>query len=160
MGKLDRQRKRWGDQMLKLTKFSTILGAALCAALILPVTAQAQSVRTIRNDGGGVVNEYIIRANLAVLQGERLRIDGWCASACTAYLGNPNTCVTPSAQFGFHGPSGGTPAENQRAAQTLARHLPAVLHDWYLTKAAPLQGNDHIAISGKELVRIGAAHWC
>ena len=62
--------------MQKLTKISTILGVAVCAALILPMTAQAQSVRTIRNDGGGVVNEYIIRANLAVLQGERLRIDG------------------------------------------------------------------------------------
>jgi hypothetical protein len=89
-----------------------------------------------------------------------VRIDGWCASACTAYLGNPNTCVTPSAQFGFHGPSGGTAAENRRVAQTLARHLPPVLRDWYLTKAASLQGNAHIAISGKELVRIGAAHWC
>lgn len=146
--------------MQKLPKFSTILGAALCAALILPMSAQAQSVRTIRNDGGGVVNDYIIRANLAVIRGDRVRIDGWCASACTAYLGNPNTCVTPSAQFGFHGPSGGSPAENRRAAQTLARHLPAVLRDWYLIKAAPLQGSEHLSISGKELVRIGAAQWC
>ncbi len=146
--------------MQKLPKFLTILGAAVCAALILPMSAQAQSVRTIRNDGGGVVNEYIIRANLAVIRGDRVRIDGWCASACTAYLGNPNTCVTPSAQFGFHGPSGGTASENRRAAQTLALHLPAVLRDWYLTKAAPLQGSEHISISGKELVRIGAAQWC
>lgn len=122
--------------------------------------AQAHSVRTIRNYGGEVVNEYNIRANLAVLKGERLRIGGWCASACTAYLGNPNTYVTPSAQFGFHGPSDGTLAENQRAAQTLARHLLAVLRDWYLTKAAALQGNTHIAISKKEVERIGAAHWC
>jgi hypothetical protein len=122
--------------------------------------AQAHSVRTIRNYGGEVVNEYIIRANLAVLQGKRLRIGGWCASACTAYLGNPNTCVTPSAQFGFHGPSGGTAAENRRAALILARHQLAVLRDWYLTKAATLQGNTHIDISEKEVERIGAAHWC
>ncbi len=146
--------------MQKLSKLSALLAVALCAALVLPLATHAQSVRTIRNDAGGVVNDYIIRANLAVLRGDRLRIDGWCASACTAYLGNPNTCVTPSARFGFHGPSGGSPAENRRAAQTLARHLPAVLRDWYLTKAAPLQGHAHIAISGKELVRIGAAHWC
>jgi hypothetical protein len=92
MGQLDRQRKRWGVQMQKLSKLSTILGAALCAALILPTVAQAQSVRTIRNDGGGLVNEYIIKANLAVIRGDMLRIDGWCASACTAYLGNPSTC--------------------------------------------------------------------
>lgn len=143
-----------------MQKVSKGLATALCAALILPVPAQGQSVRTIRNDGGGVVSDYVVSANMAILRGDSLRIDGWCASACTAYLGNPNTCVTQSAQFGFHGPSGGSRDENMRAAQTLSRHLPPVLRDWYLTNAAPLQGDAHIAISAGELVRIGAARWC
>lgn len=132
----------------------------LFAALILPAPTQAQAVRTIRNDAGGVVNDYVVKANIAILRGDQVRIDGWCASACTAYLGNPNTCVTPSAQFGFHGPTGGSQAQNQRAAQTLARHLPVVLRGWYLSNAAQLTGHDHIAISAGELVRIGAARWC
>ncbi len=123
-------------------------------------SAEAKKIITITNDDGGVVRDYVLRANLAKLRSDQIRMNGWCASACTAFLGNPTTCVTPRATFGFHGPTGGTQAQNRAAAETLARHFPKVLRDWYLTQAAQLQGQAYIVVTGEQLVQIGAAKWC
>ena len=146
--------------MLFLAKFKNLAAMVFCVSVASTNLAQAQNTITIRNDGGGLVRDYVIKANLAQLRGDKVRISGWCASACTAYLGNTNTCVTPSATFGFHGPSGGTAAENRRAAETLARNLPAVLRTWYLREAAQLQGQSYIELSAEQLVSIGGAKWC
>jgi hypothetical protein len=143
-----------------VNKLKAVLAFAACLLVIGSGGVQAQNVVNVRNDGGGVVNEYVIKANLAVLRGDNIRISGWCASACTAYLGNPKTCVTQNARFGFHGPSGGTPAENRKAAEMLASHLPYPLQNWYLTKAVKLRGQSYIALSAAQLVEVGAARWC
>jgi hypothetical protein len=58
---------------------------------------------TIRADGGGYIDDYADR--IAALDGKAVRITGVCKSACTMFLGYPDTCVSPSASFGFHGPS-------------------------------------------------------
>ncbi|OUD08143.1 hypothetical protein BVC71_15160 [Marivivens niveibacter] len=120
----------------------------------------APNVRVIRNDPGGNVNEYLMNVSMAVLTGETIRIDGWCASACTLYLGSTNTCVTRSANFGFHAPRGGSAADNRHAAQVISTRLPAPLGQWYLQNAAFLPADQHVTLSGRQLVQMGAARYC
>ena len=48
-------------------------------------------------DTGGTVGEYLARAHEIGVQ-----ILGYCASACTAYLGAPDVCVSPDATLIFH----------------------------------------------------------
>jgi hypothetical protein len=143
-----------------LQKIKSAIGIFVCLAVFSASDAQAQKLLLIQNDAGGVVRDYVINANLAELRGEAVQVTGWCASACTAYLGNPGTCVTPSASFGFHGPSGGTAEENRRAALVLARQLPEAIQGWYLREAVHLKGRAHIVVSAAQLVWAGAARWC
>ena len=51
----------------------------------------------ITYDTGGPVGEYLARAHEYGVQ-----IMGFCASACTAYLGAPGVCVGPDATMVFH----------------------------------------------------------
>ncbi|PRY78057.1 hypothetical protein CLV80_10419 [Yoonia maritima] len=119
-----------------------------------------QDSRTIRNDGGGNVNEYLVDLSFAILSGEKIQIDGWCASACTLYLASTETCVTPNARLGFHAPRGGTDAENKEAARVIAARLPATLSAWYLKYGAELDGNRFVALTGAQIVDMGAANYC
>ncbi len=138
----------------------TALILALIIALSSTTANAAQSVRVIRNDSGGQVQQYLNALSIATISGEVIKIDGWCASACTLYLGSPFTCVTPQAQLGFHAPFGGTAEQNRNAAQVMAANLPPVLGRWFLQNAAHLQGRQFLALSGAQLVQMGASHYC
>lgn len=130
-------------------------------ALVFGVSASAnQTSRVIDNDGGGNVNEYLVDLSVAILSGEKIQIDGWCASACTLYLASTDTCVTANALLGFHAPRGGSAAENQQAAQVIGARLPAELSDWYFKYAAELDGNRFVTLTGAEVVQMGAANYC
>lgn len=75
---------------------------ALVALLGLSEISHAM---TIQHDNGGVVLEYAKRVHRAIKTGERVRIDGLCASACTLYLAKGvNVCVTKRGYFKFHHP--------------------------------------------------------
>ncbi|MBE1289519.1 MAG: hypothetical protein GJ679_05880 [Rhodobacteraceae bacterium] len=114
----------------------------------------------IQNDGGGPLGDYILHTRLAGLTHDEVQITGWCASACTLYLSLPQTCVSRDAQFGFHAPSGGTAAQNRDALRLFAEYLPANLQGWYLREAAHLTGREYRALSGADLVAMGAARPC
>lgn len=123
-------------------------------------TQAAQSVRVIRNDSGGQLQQYLNALSIAAIAGEVIKIDGWCASACTVYLGSPFTCVTPQAKFGFHAPFGGTAEQNRYATQVMASNLPPVLGRWFLQNAAHLGGQQYVALSGAQIVQMGASRYC
>lgn len=138
---------------------SKITRALLPCVLGLSLMSGAEA-RVIRNDSGGVVSQYARNVDLAILTGEPIRIEGWCASACTLYLSSPQTCVTPRATLAFHSPRGGSPAQNAAVAREMAARLPRGLGAWYLSNAAHLNGRDYAALSGAQLIAMGVARAC
>lgn len=73
----------------------------LAVMLALSTPALAEPV-VIENDLGGSINRYIRKYNEYKASGQRVEIEGRCASACTIYMALPNACIHPDAKFGFH----------------------------------------------------------
>lgn len=138
---------------------SKITRALMPCVLGLSLAGGAEAL-VIRNDSGGVVRQYQRNVDLAIITGEPIRIEGWCASACTLYLSSPQACVTPQATLAFHSPRGGSPAQNAAVARDMAAQLPRELGLWYLSHAAHLSGRDYVALSGAELIEMGVARAC
>lgn len=130
------------------------------AIVLAAPQAQALQVRVIRNDAGGSVSRYLMDATAASAFGQPIKIDGWCASACTLYLGSPYTCVTPRAKLAFHAPRGGSAQQNRHAAQVMAGKLPPAVGRWYMQNAAHLTGKNYQMLTAKQLVRMGASRYC
>jgi hypothetical protein len=59
----------------------------------------------IRDDLGGALVTYDVKYREMAARGEKVVIDGDCASACTIFVGivpRANVCVTARARLGFH----------------------------------------------------------
>ena len=56
----------------------------------------------VKNDRGGIVDEYVAKYKEVDQRGDRIIIDGYCGSACTLALALPFTCVTSRAKLVFH----------------------------------------------------------
>ena len=132
-----------------------ITAIIIAATLATPVTA-----KTITNDPGGNMVEYLNATRVASATGQRIKIKGWCASACALYLGSPHTCVTKRAKVAFHAPYGGTKAQNKHAAAMYANSLPLGLGSWFMKNAAHLTGKDMAVLSGADLIAMGVARGC
>ncbi len=156
MGRRQGARKGLGAKAL-------LLGAAL-TAIQLPQTtqaAQSQSAITIRNDSGGSLQLRINEINRLRQSGTQVRIVGdYCNSACTMYLGLPNTCVSRSVTFGFHGPMSQfygvalAPDEFEYWSGIMASYYPQAVRSWYMHDARyTLVGLR--SVSGSELIRLG-----
>jgi hypothetical protein len=79
---------------------------ALAAAVLLTVGSvpAAHAVR-IHDDRGGQIGAYLAKYRALRQSGERVEINGLCASACTMVLGEiprDRICVTPRAVLAFH----------------------------------------------------------
>lgn len=76
----------------------------LAAVLALALTSPALADIRIGRDLGGNVRDYQSRVQALHHSGERVRIDGVCASGCTLHLNLPRhqICATPRATFVFH----------------------------------------------------------
>jgi hypothetical protein len=85
------------------------LAATMIAALAVlwpaaPATAAAPAER-ILDDSGGRIGSYLTRYQALRKSGQRVVIDGTCASACTLLLvliPHNRICVTPRAVLAFH----------------------------------------------------------
>jgi hypothetical protein len=75
-------------------------------AIALALVVSPVEAMTVKHDNGGVVLEYAKRTHRLIKSGEKVKIDGKCASACTLYLAVPkkNICITPRAVLMFHHP--------------------------------------------------------
>src|SRR5258707_6734291 len=81
--------------------------------LLTGIGAGNATVRIV-DDPGGRIGTYVDRYEGVRVSGERVIIDGYCASACTIVLGaipHDRICVTSRALLGFHaaydpGPNG------------------------------------------------------
>jgi hypothetical protein len=81
-------------------------GAVAAAMLLLMMSARSASAAVrIHDDSGGQIGAYLAKYRALRQSGERVMIDGTCASACTMLLGvipRNRICVTPRAVLAFH----------------------------------------------------------
>ena len=80
-------------------------GAALASILLVLGLAPAAATVRIADDTGGQIGAYLAKYRALKASGERVEIDGTCASACTMLLGiipRNRICVTPRASLVFH----------------------------------------------------------
>ena len=74
--------------------YRALFGAAMLVACALSAHAQ--------DDFGGNVASYVALVDQYNAAHAKMRIDGFCISACTEKLGIKKVCVEPYAQLGFH----------------------------------------------------------
>lgn len=159
LGGLERRR-------VAFRRASVLLPAALLFTLgtlgsaALPTQALAQSVIRISNDGGGSLPARLKQIRSIRAKGQRVEIRrGFCNSACTLYLGLANTCVSPNARFGFHGPQLATrglnmlPKQFDEWSRTMASHYPAELQSWFMGSAR--YSRKLITLKGSQLIAMG-----
>lgn len=112
--------------------------------------------RTITHDNGGPV-----AARFAEMRGMTgVEISGVCRSACTLYLGLPETCVTPDAVLGFHGPRARSALplprpEFERITHQMADQYPTALRRWFM-EFARYRTEGYYALSGAQVIALGA----
>lgn len=110
--------------------------------------------RTITYDMGGSIKDRV--EEMQRLDG--VRIDGDCFSACTMYLGLPQTCVTPLARLGFHSPAtrSGLPLPREDwevVTHLMAAQYPPALAKWYMDEGR--YHRDPVVISGDQAIALG-----
>ncbi|WP_417250034.1 hypothetical protein [Celeribacter sp.] len=137
-----------------LTLTFGVIGATLHAA-------QPRSAMIVRNDPGGRLADRVAQIDRIRASGTAVRIEGgYCNSACTMYLGLPNTCVSRTATFGFHGPMSQfygmalPPDEFEYWSRVMAAYYPEELRDWYLREARYTTIGMK-TVSGQTLIRMG-----
>ncbi|MEH2545481.1 hypothetical protein V1283_002126 [Bradyrhizobium sp. AZCC 2262] len=104
--------------------------------LLMGIGAVNATVRIV-DDSGGRIGTYVDRYEGVRVSGERVIIDGYCASACTIVLGaipHDRICVTSRARLGFHaawnpGPNGRR-ITNPEATQSLYSMYPFEVQHW------------------------------
>ncbi len=79
--------------------------ACISTAAGYPVMAAPDAPMIVTNDRGGLLGQRSAEIRALRSSGQRVELRGTCLSACTMYLGLANVCVSPSAPFGFHGPT-------------------------------------------------------
>jgi len=91
---------------------------AVSAAMLLLMMSIGSASATVRiqDDDGGQIGQYLAKYKALRVSGERVVIDGTCASACTMLLGSiprNRICVTPRATLAFHAAWNPTPGGTQ-----------------------------------------------
>jgi hypothetical protein len=111
--------------------------AALTVLFLMTGIAAASAAVRIYDDPGGQIGDYLAKFRALRSSGERVEIDGTCASACTMLLGTiprNRICVTPRAVLEFHSawnptPSGGE-ATSEAGNQILWSTYPRQVREW------------------------------
>lgn len=132
------------------------LAATVLAALLSTMSLHAAGAVRIAGDGGGQIGAYLQRYQMLRATGERVEIDGVCASACTMLLGtipHDRICVTSRAVLEFHGawdptPSGGE-APNSAGSRILWSTYPEPVRRWIVRHGG--LGPRIIALRGRAL---------
>ncbi|WP_231725076.1 hypothetical protein [Thalassovita mediterranea] len=140
--------------------FSILMLCAISFSAAPIAPAHAQSVVRVSNDGGGSLPARLNELRQLRNSGQRVEIRrGYCNSACTLYLGLENTCVSPNARFGFHGPQIATrglrmlPDDFEKWSRTMAEHYPSQLKGWFLQTAR--HSEKLITVRGAQLIQMG-----
>jgi hypothetical protein len=118
-------------------------------------TASSPTTERIANDSGGRIGTYLTKYEALRKSGQRVVIDGTCASACTLLLGvipHNRICVTPRAVLAFHSAwdlSLTGPQTNTPATKYLWSRYPDSVRRW-IARHGGLR-SETIYLSGREL---------
>ena len=99
-------------------------------------------------DTGGTVGEYLARAHEFGVQ-----ILGFCASACTAYLGAPGVCVGPDATLVFHEARNADGSRNLLGTLMLEQQYPHRVLAW-VREHGDLSAR-LLTMTGREAIALG-----
>jgi hypothetical protein len=122
----------------KLSAWRRAVSAAiLMPVLMIVISASPSTAVRIYDDNGGQIGNYLAKYKALRVSGERLEIDGTCASVCTMLLGmipRQRICVTPRAILAFHAAWDPMP-EGDQAVNTAGNHYlwssyPADVRKW------------------------------
>lgn len=123
--------------MKKISKL--FKGASIATAILLSASVGASAVpsfgsnvKTIRNDSGGYLIDYVLRVKKLERASGKVRFAGRCDSACTMFLTmrGSGSCIMPGASFGFHLPYGVSARGNQIAANYMMKSYPGWVRNW------------------------------
>lgn len=119
-----------------------------------PVDPVRPEVALVHDNGGGIVGDFLEVRDQWIAAGTKVRISGYCASACTLFLGVPDVCVEPDARLLFHAPFF-MPLENVRVYNSFMTVLftaeyPPAIQQWIVSKGG--LGPDWIILEGSELL--------
>jgi hypothetical protein len=132
------------------------LRALFATTILLTGIGAGNATVRIVDDPGGPIGTYLDRYEGVRVSGERVIIDGYCASACTIVLGtipHDRICVTARARLGFHaaydpGPNGRR-ITNPEATESLYSTYPFEVRHW-IDQRGGLTPN-LIFLSGRDL---------
>ena len=148
-------------QIVKLIIFAMASFVAIPATSVAAQTNDALQTTPLvtTNDRGGLLRDRLRQLVVLRQQDRTVQIRGRiCLSTCTLLISLPNTCVSPSTTFGFHGPSSyGRPLDPEtfnRASEIIADHYPPALRNWYM-ETGRFRINTMYRISGKTLINLG-----
>jgi hypothetical protein len=137
---------------------TTGMVSLMMMSVLGPRMAQAQPVKVVMNDRGGLLGQRAEEIRGLVQTGQRVELRGQCLSACTLYLKLPNACVAPNATFGFHGPSWyGRPLPTDQFeafSNLMARHYREPLRSWFMNTAR-YRTSSYYQLSGRQLIAMG-----
>jgi hypothetical protein len=121
------KRTGWGPGMFG-SRQCVVWGGLLVAAC----TGPDMESTLIRDDRGGEIIDYGLRTARLRESGEKVRIAGYCASACTLYLSLPSDqiCIFPGTKFQFHTPSAVTLRHRDAAAEYMLAKYPPWVKSW------------------------------
>lgn len=153
-------RRRFGVRRAWILLSYLAIAFSFFTASSLPTVVAAQSVIRVSNDPGGSLTARLAQIRELRQTGRRVEIrNGYCHSACTLYLGLPNTCVSPNVTLGFHGPQVATrglgmlPDQFESWSVKMSEHYPGALKEWFMTSAR--YSKRLILVRGDQLIALG-----
>jgi hypothetical protein len=141
------------------------VGLSLAITGFIPLQGAQAALRPrvieVQNDPGGELAVRVEEIQRLRASGSQVRIvSGYCNSACTMYLGLPNTCVNRNVSFGFHGPMSQfygmalPPDDFEYWSGVMASYYPGAIRAWFLSEARYTTVG-LIKVSGRELIGLG-----
>jgi hypothetical protein len=132
-----------------------VIAMIAAAPAAMSKTAPAPATERILDDSGGRIGNYLTRYEALRKSGQRVAIDGTCASACTLLLGvipHNRICVTPRAVLAFHAawdPSLTGAQTNKPGTKYLWSRYPTDVRRWILRHGG--LRSQTIYLGGREL---------
>jgi hypothetical protein len=108
----------------------------------------------VHDNNGGIVADFLKLRDEWTLAGAEVQISGYCASACTLFLGVPDVCVEPGTRLMFHAPffwpMEGVKVYNTFMTLAFMTEYPPAIQQWIVSKGG--LGPDWIVLEGSELL--------
>ena len=116
------------------TKHDWLIVFGVCAILFLTVLLTGCTAKTIYNDPGGRVSTYAKEVYRLQHNGVKIKLSGYCASACTMYLALPKEqyCLYEGTTLWFHAAYGGSPLGNFQVTMAMFKLYPNWVQYWIM----------------------------